>query len=144
MAKVDLTTPELQGVGSILQHAVQGMGECAERDALSSALGKVAMAQTEPGADALTFTVLAQVTPLLDMVEHNRKVVRLMGEDFDTRAEGIARSLGSFNGGFGRKGEDIRDMFLRVTLRSGFEAFWPVRDLMPEIAAHTFVAYDWA
>ena len=93
--------------------------------------------------EPLTFSVFAQIRPLIEMAEHNSKVVRIRDGD-RVQVEGIARSLGTESGGFGRQDEDIRDMFLRVTLRSGFEAFWPVRDLMPEVKAHTFVAYDWS
>ena len=45
--------------------------------------------------------------------------------------------------GFLNADEDVRDGYLRVTLQNGFEAFWLVRELMPEAEAGLFALYDW-
>lgn len=52
---------------------------------------------------------------------------------------GTARSVGDERGVFARPGEDVRDCFLRVTLSSGFEAFWPVTVLVEEYSQSLFV-----
>lgn len=38
--------------------------------------------------------------------------------------------------------DDIRDCLLWVTQSNGFEAFWPVRDLLPEYLSGMFVLHD--
>lgn len=55
---------------------------------------------------------------------------------------GIARGIGDVNGGVVR-GLDIRDAFLRVTDRSGFEHFWQVSGLVRLVQNGEFVEYDW-
>ncbi len=40
--------------------------------------------------------------------------------------------------------DDVRDSILRVTTRGGFEAFWPVRELMGEVQTGEFAIYDWS
>lgn len=52
---------------------------------------------------------------------------------------GTARSIGDANGNFALPDEDVRDCFLRVTLRTGLEAFWNVEELMPLISSGEFV-----
>lgn len=45
-------------------------------------------------------------------------------------------------GGFAGAHDDVRDCLLWVTLSSGFEAFWPVRDLVPDYLSGMFVLHD--
>ena len=57
---------------------------------------------------------------------------------------GIARAICTQpNGGFVGEKDDVRDGFLWVTMREGFEQWWPVRDLMAEYATQEFSQYDW-
>jgi hypothetical protein len=44
---------------------------------------------------------------------------------------GRARSIGDASGNPDYT-SDVRDLYLRVTLDSGSDAFWPVSDLIPE------------
>ena len=53
---------------------------------------------------------------------------------------GTARSIGNQTGGFATERDDIRDEYLRVTLSTGFDAFWPVAELMTEVNSGMFVA----
>lgn len=46
---------------------------------------------------------------------------------------GLARSIGDVNGNHLARGEDVRDAWLRVTMRSGFERFIPMGDLMEAV-----------
>lgn len=71
------------------------------------------------------------------------KVARMLEDG--TVVYGHARSIGGTSGAFLGPDADVRDAFLRVTTQGGFEAFWPVRDLMPQAATGEFVApYDWS
>lgn len=38
--------------------------------------------------------------------------------------------------------DDVRDCLLRVTLSTGFEAFWPVSELVVDYAAAMFVIHE--
>jgi hypothetical protein len=55
---------------------------------------------------------------------------------------GTARSVGDENGNFAAQLDDVRDCYLRVTLRSGFEAFWPVSELVQEMGSYFVVGYE--
>ena len=77
----------------------------------------------------------AQTTAKVARANHNGSV-----------AYGTARSIGQdadhgflFLG----KDEDIRDAYLRVTTREGFEVAWPVVALMSEAEFGLFCLYDW-
>jgi|tagenome__1003787_1003787.scaffolds.fasta_scaffold20985677_10 hypothetical protein len=56
---------------------------------------------------------------------------------------GTARSIGDENGNFLRRDKDVRDGFLRITTRGGWEHFVRVRDLMPLVHSGHFAEYDW-
>jgi hypothetical protein len=56
-----------------------------------------------------------------------QRVVRL-AEDGGDLIEGTARYL--TGDGDTRRPDDVRDAFLRVTLLSGFEVWWPVAELV--------------
>lgn len=65
------------------------------------------------------------------------KVARLMDGDIIT---GTARSIGDAHGNFAGPDDDIRDMYLRVTTTSGFEAFWSMWELIPLHQSGEFVS----
>lgn len=52
---------------------------------------------------------------------------------------GTARSIGDTRGAFLASDTDVRNGYLRVTTRSGLEAFWPLRELLTELRAGLFV-----
>src|SRR5205823_2385349 len=89
--------------------------------------------QDEP----LTLGDVADLAEILRAARSNASVARLV--DDGHVLYGVARSIGHANGSFAGRGDDVRDLFLRVTLSSGLEAFWPVQDLMPEVRHTTFV-----
>ena len=63
--------------------------------------------------------------------------------DDGTVVYGTARSVGDQTGAFGQSDDDIRDLYLRVTTREGWERFWPMRELMTEVETGEFTTYDW-
>jgi len=93
----------------------------------------------------LSLTQAGQLALLLDMVDKRAKVARAT-EDGNV-LYGVARHFvrDPERAVFLGPDDDVRDAFLRVTMRSGYESFWRVSDLMPETAAGSarFMAYDW-
>lgn len=88
------------------------------------------------GYDACTLADLVRAA------QGNQRVARLMPEG--TNAAGLvivgtARCIGDENGNFAGRDDDIRDAFMRVTTLSGFEAFWPMSDLIKEHQQFTFI-----
>jgi hypothetical protein len=69
-----------------------------------------------------------------------QRVARL-DEDSNVRV-GTARSLGDERGNYMGREDDIRDVYLRVTLLSGFDAYWPVLELLAEIGSEFVTDYD--
>jgi hypothetical protein len=61
----------------------------------------------------------------------------------NTPVKGIARCIGDQSGNFVTSDGNVADEFLRVTLESGFEAFWPVRELVDEVSLGRFARYEW-
>lgn len=57
---------------------------------------------------------------------------------------GHARCIGSDHGAWVSNNDNIMDSYLRVTLNNGFEAFWPVRELLTQVANGEFTEYDWS
>lgn len=93
-------------------------------------------------SDTLTIADVVALDVIVRAASTCAKVARLVDGDV---VYGHARSIGNVSGTFVQTGEDVRDAFLRVTTQGGFEAFWPVRDLMPQAATGEFVApYDWS
>lgn len=70
---------------------------------------------------------------LLRVAQGNQPVTRYI-EDLDRTVSGTARAITRDNGVFLGRDDDVRDAFLWVTLDSGFEAFWPVADLLVDIS----------
>jgi hypothetical protein len=52
--------------------------------------------------------------------------------------KGTARMIGDTNGSRAWS-DDIRDCHLRVTTVGGWEEFWPIAELIPEVASGEFV-----
>ncbi|OLF08551.1 hypothetical protein [Actinophytocola xanthii] len=62
--------------------------------------------------------------------------------DYDA-VSGTARAVVTDERGvFAGDRDDVRDCLLWVTLSSGFEAFWPVSDLVPEYQSSLFVLHN--
>lgn len=91
----------------------------------------------------LTLTDLVALETIAGVAQRCAKVARYDKNSGDVvygHARHICRdTLGNFL----RGDEDVRDGLLRVTLRSGFEAFWPVRELMQDVGKGEFAEYDW-
>lgn len=97
----------------------------------------------EAHADILSISVAAAIGDILRMAEGNLKVARLDDSHPVGVTYGTARMVGTDTGCSSPKGTDVRDMHLRVTTQGGWEVFWPVRDLIPQVIVNTFVTYDW-
>jgi hypothetical protein len=87
--------------------------------------------------DTLTVRDTVALSAIVEAAIHNLIVARHI--DGIGVVEGKARSIGDVNGNFASNQDDVRDCFLRVTTFTGFEAFWPVRDLIPEVHSGYFV-----
>lgn len=86
---------------------------------------------------AFTLRDFAALEPIVAAAQSTGRVRRLL--DNGSVMSGTARSLGDENGNFARDGEDIRDLFLRITADSGFEYFLPVGGLMEQVLRGEFV-----
>lgn len=87
--------------------------------------------------DTRTLT-LNDVTKLAEIVraaQGNMHVVRLVN---DRIVQGTARSIGDGDFLFA-DGQDVRDLYLRVTTAQGMEVAWSISDLMEDVANGTVV-----
>src|ERR1044072_9646252 len=94
----------------------------------------------------LTVREASAIATIIDMAVHGKKVARAIPEDRDGAGHivyGTARSLQTERGSFLSDDDDVRDAFLRVTSRAGFEHFWPLRELITESQEFPFMATDW-
>ena len=73
---------------------------------------------------------------IIDAAGRCAPVARLL--DSGDICYGQARSVGRQSGAFLRRDDDVRDAYLRVTLRSGLEAFWPLHELVGQLEAGEF------
>lgn len=73
---------------------------------------------------------------LIDACGRTAKVARLRPDD--SIVYGHARYICNDSGYFLTKDQDVRNAYMRVTTRSGFEEFWPIAELMGEVHAGTF------
>jgi hypothetical protein len=92
-------------------------------------------------------TVLALgkiVTYAVDGSKVARAIIDANGR-MDTIVMGIARAIvhSPDNPGFLGDDDDVRDGYLWVTTENGWEAFWPVRELVRDYIIGSFTAYDW-
>jgi len=105
--------------------------------------GKATTNRREPTmSDTLTLTDALAIAEIIRTAQTTAKVAR-MTDDGDV-VYGTARHIGDDRGAFWPSTADVRDAYLRVTTQAGWEVFWPVRELMPQVAETTFTAYDWA
>ena len=88
-------------------------------------------------ARLLTLADAVSLGTVLSAAQRTAPVARLM--DNGDVIYGTARSVGDENGNFASERDDVRDCFLRVTTSMGFEAFWPVADLLPLVRSGEFV-----
>lgn len=86
---------------------------------------------------ALTIADAVKLAAVVDLCQRGARVARV-DEEGDIHY-GIARSIGNESGGFLRTDADVTGAFVRVTLRSGFEAFWPIAEIMRDYGNGTFV-----
>lgn len=89
----------------------------------------------------LTISDAIAIGQIADMASRCAKVARLM--DDGNVIYGTARSIGDERGMFLSSSDDVREGFLRVTTQGGFEAFWPIADLVPLVQSTEFTEYDW-
>jgi len=91
--------------------------------------------------EILTMRDLVALEVIATAAERCARVARVLPSG--TPVYGTARSIGNDRGAFLGRDEDVRDGYLRVTTREGFETFWPVRELMPLVHSGEFTEYDW-
>jgi hypothetical protein len=84
----------------------------------------------------LTPFAACQLADIVRAAQDGKPVARQLD---DVVVYGTARCVGDDRGNHAQRGDDVRDCFLRVTSRGGFELFWPVSDLVTELAEGTFV-----
>lgn len=84
----------------------------------------------------LTTTDASALAAIINAAVTNQQVGRLIDEKV---VVGTARNIGDENGNFLDGQTDIRDGYLHVTMRAGWEVFWAVRDLMPQYLTGEFV-----
>ena len=91
----------------------------------------------------LTMIDLVLLEGVMATLNNHAKVARVV--EGGAVVYGIARHVvrDVETAGFPTSLDDVRDCFLRVTSRQGFEYFWPVADLMEDFARGEFVSYDW-
>jgi hypothetical protein len=83
---------------------------------------------------------------ILDAADRHAKVARLTENSLDLEPTyGTARALvrDSEHAYFLTERDDVRNAYLWVTTTSGFEAFWPVAELVDDLRVSTLVLdYD--
>lgn len=109
------------------------------------------MTERDDVTRVLTVPEVEALGAIVNACTRHARVVRLMGDpsasaqgrgDSDI-VGGTARAIHSPDTEFlPRVGEDIRDCRLWVTTESGFETWWPISELVPELRATTFVIQD--
>jgi len=90
----------------------------------------------------LTMIDLVLLEAVISTCEGNAKVARLVN---DNVVYGIARHVvrDPDSAAFLTSKDDVRDAYLRVTSREGFEYFWPIGELVEDQARGQFCRYDW-
>lgn len=84
----------------------------------------------------LTTIDASSLADIVRAAQGNKSVARLIDDVLFT---GEARSIGTETGTLATRNDDVRDLFLRVTLPGAVDAFWRVSDLMAECSSGTFV-----
>lgn len=86
-----------------------------------------------------TMTTAGALAAILKAAQTGAQVARRLDSSGRVDA-GTARCIGDEDGNHAPRDSDIRDLWLRVTLRTGFEAFWPVGELTGEHDRGEFIA----
>lgn len=86
----------------------------------------------------LTVSAAMALGELLSAAQRGALVARVVDYG-DGVVYGTARSVGDERGMFVGPNDDARDCYLRVTTSGGFEAFWPVVELVGEYRLGLFV-----
>lgn len=89
-------------------------------------------------AEAMTVSDAIRAAEVIRAAQGNKLVARLIDGEVFT---GTARSVGTDTGMIAHK-EDVRDCFLRVTLHSGTDTYWPMRELMAEVGGEFIPDYQ--
>lgn len=87
----------------------------------------------------LTVAEVLRLGVIVQAANESQRVNRLDGDEIIC---GTARAIvrDSEHAYFATEKDDVRDCFLWVTTRSGFEAFWSVRELVENVARGEFSA----
>lgn len=71
--------------------------------------------------------------------------VAMVSDDGGEPLYGTARCISANDGGSGTTtSKDVRDHYLRVTMRGGWERWFPVAELADKASRGEFLIYDWA
>lgn len=90
-------------------------------------------------SDTLRVSDIIVLGDILSAAQHNHSVIRIK-DDCDFR--GVARQISTSEGFTGPTDTDVRDLFLRVTLNSGTDVYWPIRELMADtVSGHLALNY---
>lgn len=73
---------------------------------------------------------------IMRAVQSGAKVARLTA---DGVLRGDARSVGNKSGDNARSDDDVRNCYVRVSLTTGFDAYWSVGNLMAEYLEGEFI-----
>lgn len=96
------------------------------------------MAHTTSSTQVLSITDAVDLGVVVNAAIRTARVVRCLDGGLLVRS-GTARSIGDDCGNFAGRDDDVRDCSLRVTTDAGFEAFWPVAELIAEVRSGLFV-----
>lgn len=88
---------------------------------------------------AFTMRDVYAMSTIVEMAEKHHRVIRLLPELNQLVVYGTARHICDPEGNFIPPKADVRDYFLRVTTNTGFEAFWPITELIEDVHSGTFV-----
>jgi hypothetical protein len=84
---------------------------------------------------------LSDAVALADIIRaaQSNAPVAYSNDDGATVVFGQARSVGDERGNFARDDDDVTDLYLRVTTAQGWEAFWPLREIIDAHKVGLFV-----
>lgn len=90
-------------------------------------------------ASKITLSEAGQLSEVINAMIGDEKCARYIGATGDV-IQGTARSVTDANGMMVHDA-DVRDLYLWVTTTMGFEVFWPIRELMADVASGYFVPH---
>jgi hypothetical protein len=94
------------------------------------------------GARVLTVADLVSMAEIAGWCQRCLPLVWLADDGSSELVYGTARSIGDERGNFLHPLDDVRDAFVRITMRSGWEWFVPMADVMARQQAGTMVVSD--